>query len=147
MAVNINSLIRTIGGQEKVIDKDKALVELANAIENGGGGGSIVEIKKMWKVEGTQEEPIYTEIQPDLSNIYELNFTGSEISFVATDDDNTPNLSDYSNVILVCTNINMGVYYNKNIGFHSQEYFSDSSTMSIGIGQGGEIGIQITYNQ
>lgn len=53
--VNINSLVRNISGQEKVIDKDKALLELANAIENGGGGDSFVnEIKSVYTGTGPE---------------------------------------------------------------------------------------------
>lgn len=113
MAVNINSLVRTIGGQEKVIDKDKALIELANAIENGGGEQQ-KRIVSCWKSTGGNIEKI---------DILDNAVTITDGVFIFTTDENEPNL-DFKNVAL---SINMtdgvvvfssfGIILEKNTGF------------------------------
>lgn len=95
MAVDINSLVRTIGGQEKVIDKDKALLELANAIENGGG--QTTNIVKCWSV----YQDTITEIQKEVGEekyVLEMNASGTDYYF--TTDEQQPDTESGSNIAL-----------------------------------------------
>ena len=105
MAVNINSLVRTIGGQEKVIDKDKALLELANAIENGSG--QTTNIVKCWSV----YQDTITEIPKEVGKEkYVLEMTTSGKDYYFTTDEQQPDTESGSNIaLLVSVNSSTGI--------------------------------------
>ena len=89
--VNINSLVRNISGQEKVIDKDKALLELANAIENGGGSEVLPEIKSIWKKVGNDFEKQNIYYTEELGNYFDLTFNnGTEKYFLSASETEKP---------------------------------------------------------
>lgn len=96
MAVDINSLVRTIGGQKKVIDKDKAIIDLANEVANGGGGQT-KRIVACWKVISENE---FEEINKKDEETFEINsFTNKNQMFLFTTDENEPN-DTFENVVL-----------------------------------------------
>ena len=105
---------------------DFALQQIKDAIgSNGGGqGGDVVQIKKMWSMTGTEENPTFEEIEKFFDNnktYYRID--ADEVAFaIATDDDNTPNVQTMANVALMVIPSSQSVSYLKNIGIHNQGY-------------------------
>lgn len=116
---------------------DFALWQIKNAVgTNGGGqGGDVVEIKKMWSLSGDEQNPTFTEIEKTESQFgiyYQITHGVSDIAYIATDDNNTPNIQTMANVVLYCTPSIYSVAYLKNIGAH-QQYWNNEGSGGIGV--------------
>ena len=105
---------------------DFALQQIKDAVgtNGGGGGGDVVQIKKMWSMTGTEENPTFTEIEKYFANnktYYSIDADEVDVA-IATDDDNTPNIQTLTNVAMIVITATQSVSYLKNIGLHNQQY-------------------------
>lgn len=100
-----NKLVVTKGQQQKVADKDKAIIDLANEVANGGGGETLPEIKSIWKKVGSDYEKLNILHSEQLSNYYDLQFSdGTEKYYLSASETEKPIGANYITQIAVENN-------------------------------------------
>ena len=111
-----NKLLVKNGKQTKVKDKDKAIIDLANEVANGGD--NIVELKKCWAF----QNDTYTEISK-VGNDYLLPTNDDSVEYMFTTDDREPQ-EDFSNV-------GIGIYLDLKDGYFISFYKNIKSNTSV----------------
>lgn len=94
---DFNKLVVKNGQQQKIANKDKAIIDLANEVANGGGGQT-KRIVACWKaISGNEFEEIN---KKEGEENFQINSFTDKNSFFFTTDENEPN-ETFENVALI----------------------------------------------